>query len=96
MRISLSKKKCHLMQRSVCFLEHVVSDSIATDPEKTRMVHEWPVPVSIKEVRSFLGLTGYYRRFVKNYAPVAAPLHFSTKKINLSYGQKNPRKRLKC
>ena len=79
--LKLKPEKCRLMQRSVSFLGHVVSDrGIATDPEKTRMVSEWPVPVSVKEVRSFLGLTGYYRRFVKNYASIAAPLHTLTKK----------------
>ena len=79
--LKLKPEKCCLMQRSVSFLGHVVSDQgIATDPEKTKMVTEWPVPNSVKEVRSFLGLTGYYRRFVKDYASIAAPLHFLTKK----------------
>jgi len=79
--LKLKPEKCRLMQRSVSFLGHVISDrGIATDPEKTRMVSEWPVPVSVKEVRSLLGLAGYYRRFVKNYASIAAPLHCLTKK----------------
>jgi len=79
--LKLKPEKCSLLQRSVSFLGHVVSgDGIATDPEKIKTVTEWPVPTSVKEVRSFLGLAGYYRRFVKGYANIAAPLHALTKK----------------
>ena len=77
----LKSEKCSLMQKSISFLGHVVSgDGIATDPEKIKVVSEWPIPTSVKEVRSFLGLAGYYRRFVKGYAGIAAPLHALTKK----------------
>ena len=79
--LKLKPEKCSLMQRSVSFLGHVVSgEGIATDPEKTRAVADWPIPTSVKEVRSFLGLAGYYRRFVKGFADMAAPLHALTKK----------------
>jgi len=80
-KLKLKPSKCLLLQKSLSFLGHVVSgEGVATDPEKTRLVSEWPVPTSVKEVRSFLGLTGYYRKFVKGYAEVAAPLHDLTKK----------------
>jgi len=79
--LKLKPEKCLLMQRSVSFLGHVVSgDGIFTDPLKIKTVTEWRVPSSVKEVRSFLGLAGYYRRFVKGYAQIAAPLHALTKK----------------
>ena len=79
--LKLKPEKCSLFQRSVSFLGHVLSgEGIATDPEKIKTVTEWPVPTSVKEVRSFLGLAGYYRRFVKGYASVAAPLPALTKK----------------
>jgi len=65
----------------VTFLGHVVSgEGIATDPAKTKMVSEWPVPTTVKEVRSFLGLAGYYRRFVKNYAIISTPLNHLMRK----------------
>jgi len=80
-KLKLKPSKCSLMQRSISFLGHVVmAGGIATDPAKIKTVSEWPVPTSVKEVRSFLGLTGYYRRFVKGYATIAAPLHQLTKK----------------
>ena len=79
--LKLKPEKCNLMQKSVSFLGHVVSgEGIATDPAKTKLVSEWPVPTSVKEVRSFLGLAGYYRRFVKGYATIATPLNHLMKK----------------
>ena len=79
--LKLKPSKCRLLQTSVTFLGHLVSaEGIATDPEKTRSVEEWPVPVSVKEVRGFLGLSGYYRKFVKDYARIAAPLTALTRK----------------
>lgn len=74
--LKLSPKKCVLFQRKVSFLGHVVSgEGVSTDPSKTEAVSAWPVPSSIGEVRSFLGLTSYYRRFVHGYAKIAKPLH---------------------
>ena len=74
--LKLSPKKCVLFQRKVTFLGHVVSgDGVSTDPSKTEAVSTWPVPRSVAEVRSFLGLTSYYRLFIYEYAHIAKPLH---------------------
>ena len=48
---------------------------MSTDPSKTEAVSDWPVPRAVAEVRSFLGLTSYYRRFIYEYAHIAKPLH---------------------
>jgi hypothetical protein len=58
----------------------MTQEGITTDPEKIRAVVEWPVPTCVREVRAFVGLASYYRRFVKGFAETAAPLHELTKK----------------
>jgi len=74
--LKLKPQKCALFQKSITFLGHVVSEcGIETDPGKTEVIREWPVPKTIRDVRAFLGLGGYYRRFVPNFACIAGPLH---------------------
>ena len=79
--LKLKPSKCILMQREVVFLGHVISEQgISTDPEKVKLIEQWPVPTNLKQVRGFLGLTGYYRRFVQAYSVIAAPLNDLLKK----------------
>ncbi len=74
--LKMKPTKCHFFQREVKFLGHVVSENgIFTDPDKTKTVKEWPRPQTERQLRQFLGLAGYYRRFVKGFSQIAAPLH---------------------
>ncbi|XP_070538434.1 uncharacterized protein [Ptychodera flava] len=60
----------------VKYLGHIVSkEGVKTDPEKTKALKTWPVPTSAKEVKTFLGVTGYFRRYVKGFSKVAKPLN---------------------
>ncbi|KAA3478075.1 DNA/RNA polymerases superfamily protein [Gossypium australe] len=67
--------KCEFWLKEVIFLEHVVSaEGITVDPRKIEAVLDWKPPKSVSEIRSFLGLAGYYRRFVEGFLLIAAPL----------------------
>uniref|UniRef100_A0A667ZAE4 Gypsy retrotransposon integrase-like protein 1 n=1 Tax=Myripristis murdjan TaxID=586833 RepID=A0A667ZAE4_9TELE len=68
--------KCSFFQKEVSYLGHVISgDGVSTDSSKIEVVANWPVPTTVSDLRSFLGFSSYYRRFVDGFAKLAAPLH---------------------
>ena len=80
-KLKLKPKKCCLFRKRVKYLGHVVSEhGVETDPDKIEAVRCWPTPQSQTEVRSFVGLCSYYRRFIPDFASVAKPLILLTEK----------------
>ena len=79
--LKLKPSKCQLMQTSIEFLGFIVGgNGIRTDPKKVETVQTWPRPTNLHEVRSFVGLCSYYRKYVSDFAGLCAPLHKLTHK----------------
>lgn len=73
--LEINKKKCKLLERRIEFLGHVIEDEkLYSSPEKTKAVLKFPEPKTVKQVQSFLGLTGYFRKFIPHYSRIAKPL----------------------
>ncbi len=74
--LKLSPEKCKFFQTSVRYLGHIISEAgVQTDPEKISALKTWPKPKNLREMRSFLGFAGYYRRFIRDYSKIVKPLN---------------------
>ncbi|GFX40417.1 retrovirus-related Pol polyprotein from transposon 17.6 [Trichonephila clavipes] len=82
--LEIKFKKCKFLKKKIEFLGHIEeSGTIKPSPTKTLAVRKFPEPTTIKQVQSFLGLTGYFRKYIKDYSKIAKPLSDLTRKENL-------------
>ncbi|KAK9140215.1 hypothetical protein Scep_009896 [Stephania cephalantha] len=80
-RLYAKFSKCEFWLTEVGFLGHIIGASgVSVDPAKVRAVIDWPTPRTMTDIRSFLGLASYYRRFVQDFSKIAAPMTQLTKK----------------
>jgi hypothetical protein len=87
-QLLLKRTKCAFGAASVAYLGHIISAAcVAMDPAKIQAIREWPAPRSARAVRGFLGLAGYYTKFVHNYGAVDAPLTALLKKDGFSWNE---------
>ena len=94
-KLKLGASKCTFAAKEVSYLGHrVTEEGLLPDPSLLAAIRDIPPPKTATEVRSFLGLACYYRRYVKGFAAIAAPLHALTRKDALFHGARTAKQRL--
>lgn len=74
-RLTINVEKSKFVQKSIDYLGYVVGEgTLSPNPDKVHAIAEFPAPKTVKQVRRFLGITGWYRRFIANYSTIATPL----------------------
>lgn len=87
-RFFLKASKCSFGQTTIAYLGHILMNgTVAPDLEKIRAILEWLVPKTLKALRGFLGLSGYYRKFIRRYASIALPLTRLLKKDSFKWSE---------
>ena len=89
-KLYAKQSKCEFFKTEISFLGHIINEhGISMEKSKVKAVTDWPTPQNITDVRAFLGLAGYYRKFVKNFSMISSPLSELLKKESkFEWGQK--------
>lgn len=88
-QLVIKVSKCTFAEKQVTYLDHVITkEGIAVDSKKVRAMKQWPQPKNIKGLRGIFGLTGYYRKFIRNYGVIAKPMIDLLKKNAYRYDDK--------
>ena len=75
--------KCDFYKPQIEYLGHIIFDiGIVVYPEKTRSIKNWPTPTSVTDIRSFLGLAGYYQNFIEKFSRITCPMMYLQKKAS--------------
>lgn len=82
-KLLLQSEKCTFLKSSTTYLGHIISrEGVMPDPGKVEAVKNFPIPKTSRDMKSFLGLCGYYRRFIKDFVKIAKPLNRLLKEGN--------------
>lgn len=74
--MKISSEKSHFFPNSVEYLGHIIQyNKITVDPKKIETIRDYPLPKTLRQLRGFLGLSNYYRKFIRNYAQIAKPMN---------------------